>query len=301
MSLTTRAVSTAGLAVLISFAAAAERVRPGQACCASRACGRQERSRQARPPVDRRLRRHGQAAADPQSSRRTARRTTSSTRASREASSSTSRSSSRRRINAKLKTTHATKVFVVVVPDLAGRPLRRAVAGTRRRHRRGVTVTPERAKLVDFTIPTKEHVNEIVVTGPGAPAIASVDDLSGQARRGPRQEHSVREPSEAQRERSSSRARRRSSSETVPLALEDEDILEMANAGPAEDRRRRRLPCRRSGSRSCPTSRCTRHRDGARGRRLGLGGAEEQSQADRGVEPVHQGQRPGHRCSATCC
>ena len=42
-----------------------------------------------------------------------------------------------------------------------------------------ITVTPERAKLVDFTNPTRENVNQVVVTGPGAPAVASVEDLAG--------------------------------------------------------------------------------------------------------------------------
>ena len=42
-----------------------------------------------------------------------------------------------------------------------------------------VKVTPESQKLVDFTKPTRKNVNEIVVTGPGAPAITSVDDLAG--------------------------------------------------------------------------------------------------------------------------
>jgi ABC-type amino acid transport substrate-binding protein len=32
-------------------------------------------------------------------------------------------------------------------------------------------VTPERQKLVDFTNPTRTSVNEILVTGPGAPAV----------------------------------------------------------------------------------------------------------------------------------
>ena len=32
-----------------------------------------------------------------------------------------------------------------------------------------LTVTPERQKLVDFTNPTRQNVNEVVVTGPGAP------------------------------------------------------------------------------------------------------------------------------------
>src|SRR5262249_18489433 len=42
-----------------------------------------------------------------------------------------------------------------------------------------LTVTPERQKLVDFSDPTRTDVDEIVVTGQGAPALASVDDLSG--------------------------------------------------------------------------------------------------------------------------
>jgi membrane-bound lytic murein transglycosylase MltF len=44
-----------------------------------------------------------------------------------------------------------------------------------------VTVTPEREALVAFSEPTRKNVNEVVVTGPGAPPIASVDDLGGQA------------------------------------------------------------------------------------------------------------------------
>ena len=43
-----------------------------------------------------------------------------------------------------------------------------------------VTVTPEREKLVAFSEPTRTNVNEVVVTGPGAPPIATVDDLAGQ-------------------------------------------------------------------------------------------------------------------------
>ena len=44
-----------------------------------------------------------------------------------------------------------------------------------------LTITPERLKLVDFTDPTYKNGSEIVVTGPGAPAIKTVDDLSGKA------------------------------------------------------------------------------------------------------------------------
>ncbi|MBK0398042.1 transporter substrate-binding domain-containing protein [Limibaculum sp. M0105] len=42
-----------------------------------------------------------------------------------------------------------------------------------------LTITPERAAVVAFTDPTIEEVDEIVVTGPKAPEITSVDDLVG--------------------------------------------------------------------------------------------------------------------------
>jgi ABC-type amino acid transport substrate-binding protein len=42
-----------------------------------------------------------------------------------------------------------------------------------------ITVTPERRAMVDFTEPTAKNVSEIVVTGPGQPAVASKEDLSG--------------------------------------------------------------------------------------------------------------------------
>ena len=42
-----------------------------------------------------------------------------------------------------------------------------------------LTVTPERLAIVDFTEPLMRDVSEIVVTGPGAPALEAVSDLSG--------------------------------------------------------------------------------------------------------------------------
>ena len=42
-----------------------------------------------------------------------------------------------------------------------------------------LTITPERLKLVDFSKPTRNNVNEVFVTGPGSPQIASLADLEG--------------------------------------------------------------------------------------------------------------------------
>ena len=93
-----------------------------------------------------------------------------------------------------------------------------------------MTVTPERQKLVDFSNPTRENVDEIVVTGPGAPPIASVEDLSGQ-------EVFVRKSSSyyqsllALNERLKAAGKPPVVLDEAPESLEDDDLLEMVNAG----------------------------------------------------------------------
>jgi len=42
-----------------------------------------------------------------------------------------------------------------------------------------LTITPERLKNVDFSDPFLTGVNEIVVTGPAVPKLASLEDLAG--------------------------------------------------------------------------------------------------------------------------
>jgi membrane-bound lytic murein transglycosylase MltF len=93
-----------------------------------------------------------------------------------------------------------------------------------------LTVTPERQALVDFSKPTRTNVDEIVVTGPGAPKIASVDDLAGQ-------EVFVRKTSSyyqsllALNERLQAAGKPPVAIQEAPENLDDEDLLEMANAG----------------------------------------------------------------------
>ena len=93
-----------------------------------------------------------------------------------------------------------------------------------------LTVTPERQKLVDFSNPTATGVDEIVVTGPGAPKIASVDDLSGQ-------EVFVRPSSSyhgslvALNQQLKAKGRKEAIIKPAPETLEDDDVLEMVNAG----------------------------------------------------------------------
>jgi membrane-bound lytic murein transglycosylase MltF len=93
-----------------------------------------------------------------------------------------------------------------------------------------LTVTPERLKTVDFVDPWIAGVDEIVVTGPKVAPLASADDLSGR-------EVFVRESSSYYQ--SLTKLNERLASESRPLVkltaapeeLEDEDLLEMANAG----------------------------------------------------------------------
>ena len=93
-----------------------------------------------------------------------------------------------------------------------------------------LTVTPERSTTVDFVDPWIAGVEEIVVTSPNGPAIASVDDLSGK-------DVFVRESSSYHaslvtlNERFKSEGKAPVTLTPAPEELEDEDLLEMANAG----------------------------------------------------------------------
>ena len=93
-----------------------------------------------------------------------------------------------------------------------------------------VTVTPEREKLVAFSIPTRTDVKEVVVTGPGAPSIASLDDLAGQevfVRKGSIYDESLAALNKQLQERGKPPV----VIVVAPNELEDDDILEMVNAG----------------------------------------------------------------------
>ena len=93
-----------------------------------------------------------------------------------------------------------------------------------------VTVTPEREKLVAFSEPTRTNVSQVVVTGPGAPPIATVDDLAGQ-------EVFVRKGSIYDESLVSLNAQLKARGKPpvvitiAPDVLEDDDVLEMVNAG----------------------------------------------------------------------
>ena len=75
-------------------------------------------------------------------------------------------------LNQDLKTGNL-KVHVAIVPMTRDQLYPALVGGKVDMVAAMVTVTPEREKLVAFTLPTRTNVSEVVVTGPGAPPIAT--------------------------------------------------------------------------------------------------------------------------------
>ncbi len=93
-----------------------------------------------------------------------------------------------------------------------------------------LTITPERQSLVDFADPWMRNVQELVVTGPKAPALASMDDLAGRDIRVRMSSSYASHLSAISRnlvERGKPAIRILPADED----LEDEDLLEMVQAG----------------------------------------------------------------------
>jgi membrane-bound lytic murein transglycosylase MltF len=94
-----------------------------------------------------------------------------------------------------------------------------------------LTVTDARRKVVDFVAPADQKpVSEVVVTGPKSPAITTAEDLAGRTVH-VRPASSYYESLVALNERLKKDGRPPAKLVVVPDALEDEDMMEMLNAG----------------------------------------------------------------------
>jgi len=93
-----------------------------------------------------------------------------------------------------------------------------------------LTITAERAKLVDFSDPTAGNINEIAVTGPNSPPLATLDDLAGKEVF-IRKSSSYWEHLERLNERFRSEGKEVVKLRAAPEELQDEDLMEMVNAG----------------------------------------------------------------------
>ena len=132
-------------------------------------------------------------------------------------------------LNSELKTGNL-KVHVVIVPVSRDQLYAALTNGNVDMVAAMVTVRPDPKNLVVFSEPTRTNVNEVVVTGPGAPSINTVDDLAGR-------EVFVRKASTYYDSltRLNGRLKARGKPAAVineaPDVLEDDDVLEMVNAG----------------------------------------------------------------------
>jgi membrane-bound lytic murein transglycosylase MltF len=133
-------------------------------------------------------------------------------------------------LNKKLKTGNL-RVNVVLIPTSRDALASALLEGRGDIVAANITVTDARRKLADFTLPTLTGVKEVVVQAPGSTAkLASLDDLAGQT-------VYVRERSiyfdnvTALSNALVKKGRPAIVIKTVPTSLEDEDLLEMTNAG----------------------------------------------------------------------
>jgi membrane-bound lytic murein transglycosylase MltF len=98
-----------------------------------------------------------------------------------------------------------------------------------------LTITDERLKEVDF-VPGDEGrraINEVIVTGPKSPELKSLDDLSGK-RVHVRRASSYYESLQTLNERFKREGKPEIKLVLIPDALEDEDLMEMLDAGLVE-------------------------------------------------------------------
>lgn len=122
------------------------------------------------------------------------------------------------------------KVRAVIVPVARNQLIPSLLAGRGDLIIANLSITPEREQVLDFSIPVSKPLSEILVTGPSAPALASIDDLSGQV---VHVRHSSSYRESLDQLNVSFKARDMPPVEIEPVSefLEDEDLIEMVNSG----------------------------------------------------------------------
>jgi len=93
-----------------------------------------------------------------------------------------------------------------------------------------ITITDSRSEKVDFSVPVAKPFSEIVITGPGAPPLASLDDLAGKEVF-VRPATSYFESLTALNDRFRSEGKPEMTLTLLPDPIEDEDKLDMINSG----------------------------------------------------------------------
>ncbi|HWC75663.1 MAG TPA: lytic transglycosylase F, partial [Gemmatimonadales bacterium] len=134
------------------------------------------------------------------------------------------------RLNQHYRTDNSNKIHVICLPLPREQLLPALIDGHVDLVAAQVPVTPELQQHVAFSDPTRMNVRQILVTAPGAPALRSIEDLAGRevfARELGGYAESVR----GLNERFKSQGRPPVVIREPPANLEDDDLLEMVNAG----------------------------------------------------------------------
>lgn len=122
------------------------------------------------------------------------------------------------------------KVQVVFVPVSRDQLLPALVAGKGDIAASNLTITPGRRELVDFSVPAYTNVSEVILSGPISPQVVSIDDLAGKEVF-VRKSSSYYESLVELNKRFAAESRPQVTIKLAPEELEDEDLVEMLNAG----------------------------------------------------------------------
>ena len=122
------------------------------------------------------------------------------------------------------------KVLVVVIPVARDELFDALISGRGDIVIAGTTITDARRASVDFTIPVSKPLKEIVVTGPTAPTLRALEDFSGKTiyvRGSSSYAESIKQLN------NNLKAQNKPPAIIEPISelLEDEDLIEMVNAG----------------------------------------------------------------------
>jgi membrane-bound lytic murein transglycosylase MltF len=121
-------------------------------------------------------------------------------------------------------------ITVVLVPTTRDQLIPALLEGRADIAAGNITITEARKAQVDFSVPIAKPFSEIVVTGPGAPALATLDDLAGQEVF-VRPATSYYESLTALNDRFRAAGKPPMTLTLLPDPIEDEDKLDMVNAG----------------------------------------------------------------------
>jgi membrane-bound lytic murein transglycosylase MltF len=132
-------------------------------------------------------------------------------------------------LNERLDTGHL-KLHVVLIPVAFDQLLPALEQGYGDIAAAGLSITPQRQKTVDFGAPLSREVREVIITGPAAPSMTAIDDLSGKTvyiKPG----SSYRESLESLNDRFRAANNAEIEIRDAASLLQDMDLLEMVSAG----------------------------------------------------------------------